>query len=565
MAIVLVVVPLASLLVTRQTTQTQQELSERAEPLARSLGRTHVDTLALASEATRYALTQGLTDRTRYDIARTLLEQDADQFRRLASGGQFEADAARLLGQIDGLRAVMDSGVEASLQGEADAVQQHLVAELPQRLADFRVEIAALDSDVREQIAELRDSVEQRAVVQRAVLVLGSLLGAAGLAVLLLLLGSRRRLLRETEHERARFDRMLEATGFGVLQVDARGRLAYVNPAAAQYLGYPHDDMLGLPLPRFFRWHSAEGQPVTPPVISAFRTNERHFGEDTLVKRDGSTLPVDIGIYPVDVDEGPVGAVVIFQNTSERQVRQQRQEEFLALAAHELRTPLTSILGFTRRLVRRRDKLDEETADAVETLLAQAERMHSMIEAFLDMARLEADVFRVEIEPLGLGQVVADEVDDLQERSPEVEVTFEAPDAPTTVESDEMRLRQVLVNLLNNAVRHGGTPPRVGVRVFPRDGGFVVAVSDNGEGIAPEERPHIFERFYRRPGSERRDGLGVGLYLSRQISDRLGARLTFESEVGKGTTFELAVPARHVPGRTQWPSDTRDRSLRPSV
>jgi signal transduction histidine kinase len=191
--------------------------------------------------------------------------------------------------------------------------------------------------------------------------------------------------------------------------------------------------------------------------------------------------------------------------------------------------------------------------------------MHSTVDAFLDMARLEADVFRVEIEPVGLRQVVATEVEELEERSPEADVTFDAPDSGTIVESDEMRLRQVLVNLLNNAVRHGGAPPQVHVRVYPRDGGFAVAVTDNGNGIPPEDRPHIFERFYRRPGSERRVGLGVGLYLSRQIADRLGARLTFESEVGKGTTFELVLPARHVPSGSQWTAATSDRSLRPSA
>ncbi len=564
MAIVLVVAPLASLLVTRETTRTQQELSERAEPLARSLGRTHIDTLVLANEATRFALTDGLTDRTRYDIAKTLLEQDAEQFQRLAEGGAFATDATEVLFLIEQLQTVTDAGVTASIEGNSDAVQQLLVADLPARLALFRTDVRELDAAVRAEIMQLRDSVENRTGVQRAVLLLGSLLGAAGLAVLLMLLGARRRLLRDTEQERARFDRMLEATGFGVLQLDARGRVAYVNSAAAEHLGYAHDSMLGLPLQRFFQWQSADGTPQTPPVIGAFRRNERHFGEDLLVRRDGSTLPVDIGIYPVDVEEGPVGGVVIFQNTTERQERQQRQDEFLALAAHELRTPLTSLLGYTRRLVRRRDQLDPDTAEAVETLLAQSERMHSTVEAFLDMARLEADVFRVEIEPVDLRDVVETEVEELLDRTPGADVVLEAPQSETVVHSDEMRLRQVLVNLLSNAVRHGGTPPKIRVRIEQRDREVVVSVTDNGAGIAPEDRPHIFERFYRRPGAQRREGLGVGLYLSRQIADRLGARLTFESEVGKGTTFELALPVR-APLFAQAPSGTRDRSLRPSV
>jgi two-component system phosphate regulon sensor histidine kinase PhoR len=373
--------------------------------------------------------------------------------------------------------------------------------------------------------------------------------------------------LRDTEYERARFDRMLEATGFGVLQVDARGRLAYANPAAAQHLGYPQEDLLRLSLPRLFPPAVIGDPQTTPPVVAAFRTNERYFGEDTLVRADASTVPVDVGIYPVDIDEGPVGAVIIFQNTTERMLREQRQEEFLALAAHELRTPLTSILGFSRRLDRRRAQLDPETADAVGTLLTQSERMRSTIDAFLDMARLEADVFRVEIEPLALRQVVATEVAELEERSPEATVEFDAAEVPAIIESDEMRLRQVLVNLLNNAVRHGGSPPQVRVRVYPRGGGFAVSISDNGHGIAPEDRPHIFDRFYRRPGSEPRgQGLGVGLYLSRQIADRLGASLTFETEVGRGTTFDLLLPTQYAPDRRQWsPSGTRDRSLRPSA
>jgi two-component system phosphate regulon sensor histidine kinase PhoR len=351
-----------------------------------------------------------------------------------------------------------------------------------------------------------------------------------------------------------------------VLQVDARGRVAYANPAAAQHMGYHPEDMLRLALPRLFQPAVIGDPSTTAPVVAAFRANERYFGEETLVRADGSTVPVDIGIYPVDVDEGPVGAVIIFQNTADRMLREQRHEEFLALAAHELRTPLTSILGFSRRLDRRRAQLDDETADAVATLLTQSERMRSTVDAFLDMSRLEADVFRVEIEPVALRQVVATEVAELEERSPEVEVELDAAEITPIIESDEMRLRQVLVNLLNNAVRHGGSPPRVVVRIYPRGGGFAVSVSDNGRGIAPEDRPHVFERFFRRPGSEPRgEGLGVGLYLSRQIADRLGASLTFETEVGEGTTFVLLLPERYTPGRRQWTSETRDRSLRPSM
>jgi PAS domain S-box-containing protein len=557
-ALALVVLPVTSFTVIRASNEAREQLNSEVSPLATALSRARVDALALGNEATRYALVTGITTRDAYDERRSALRGDVQALETLAEGTRFEGSAMELVTLAEALVASSDAGVQASLVNNGAVVQQELTRALPARMAAFGAGLAELDLVVRARIDELRTDQQDLAEQQQLVMLGSSLVGGAAMALLLLMFASRRRLLRAAEQERERFNGMVEATGFGVLQLDRHGRIEYVNPAAAEHLHYVTGELEGMRITALAARADpgGNGASAVPPFIPALRRHETHLGEETLVRGDGSLLSAEVGVYPTGrPGEEATGAVVIFQDIGERLEEQRQQEEFLTMASHELRSPLTTILGFAERLERRSGELDEATSDAVSTLLGQARRMQRTIDAVLDVARIEAGVLPLEVEPIELRRLVTAEVAALRERAPEAAIEEVLPESTVTVESDPFRVSQVVTNLLDNAVRYGGEPPRVRVEVMVGSQLATVTVTDNGAGILPEDQPRIFDRSYRtaRPSAARGDGLGLGLHISKEIVERLGGELSFRTTAGEGTVFSLTLPVSYEPRRRPVP------------
>jgi signal transduction histidine kinase len=223
------------------------------------------------------------------------------------------------------------------------------------------------------------------------------------------------------------------------------------------------------------------------------------------------------------------------------------REAFLSTASHELRTPLTSIVGFGGRLQRRVDRgdgLGPEAAEEIAVLVQEAERMRRTLEMFLDLARIESGRIDLDIEPVNLCALLSDEARLVRYRYPYMSVVEHCPEAETVVVTDAHRVRQVVSNLLENAAKYAGERPRVALTLAPSaDGGAAITVRDNGPGIPEQDQPHIFERFYQGDANpHRRLGMGLGLYISKEIAGRLGAQLTFTTAPGEGTEFTLRLP-----------------------
>jgi signal transduction histidine kinase len=235
------------------------------------------------------------------------------------------------------------------------------------------------------------------------------------------------------------------------------------------------------------------------------------------------------------------------QEITERKLAEQQKEDLFAFASHELRNPLTSILGFARLLERRLSKpgqaLDEDDIDAIQTISAESQRMAEILETFLDLARAESSQIELDIEEEDLVDLLNDEIERLRVKSPDVEINVAFSVAELGVPTDVRRLRHVIANLLDNAVKYGGSPPVVWVDCKVNGNHAEVRVRDNGAGISAEDRHHLFSRFYR--GSARggpRKGLGIGLYLSRQVVERLDGTLEIASAAGQPAEFLLRHP-----------------------
>jgi signal transduction histidine kinase len=234
-----------------------------------------------------------------------------------------------------------------------------------------------------------------------------------------------------------------------------------------------------------------------------------------------------------------VGAA--FNKMAERLARQERSRcELMADVAHELRTPLSVVQGRLEGLI---DGVYPADAAHLEPLLDQTRMLGRLVEDLRTLANAESGVLALEREPTDIGMLMRDAVEAVSDEATRrrVVVHVDEPEEALVVELDPLRIRQVLVNLLANAIAHAGGGASVTAAARGTADSLIVSVRDTGSGIAPEELPKIFDRFYKRHGSR---GSGLGLTIARDLVRAHGGTITAESRAGEGTTVTFSLPRR---------------------
>ncbi len=220
------------------------------------------------------------------------------------------------------------------------------------------------------------------------------------------------------------------------------------------------------------------------------------------------------------------------------------QSDLVSELVHELRTPLTALMA-TSQLLLRPELPDATRRELVDILQRETGRLSALTTSFLDMVKLEAGRMPFTVERFALGELIDECVEVLapQAALQGLTVAGHAPDGLPLLESDRGKLKQVLLNLLSNALKYNRPQGRVDVAAALEGPRLSVRVTDTGQGIPPEAAPHMFERFYRVPDSEGFvSGTGLGLPIARRIIEALGGELNFESQIGIGTTFFFDLP-----------------------
>ena len=223
------------------------------------------------------------------------------------------------------------------------------------------------------------------------------------------------------------------------------------------------------------------------------------------------------------------------------------RDEFLSIAAHELRTPLTGILASVQLLQRRSTHgsagaaRDERT---MRVLIDQTRRLHRLIGSLLDLSRLQTGQLTIERAPLDVLLLVRRVIDELQPTLDHHTVYFSAPPGPLPVEGDELRLEQVLQNILQNAIKYSPGGGAVHVQVACEGAQVTISIADEGIGIPAAAQARLFTRFYRvdSPAAQQIGGLGLGLYIVREIVTLHGGHVAVESTEGQGSTFTVCLP-----------------------
>lgn len=353
---------------------------------------------------------------------------------------------------------------------------------------------------------------------------------------------------------------ILNSAGEGIFGLDRDGRTTFVNPAAVRMLGYESGELLGQRQHERIHHSRLDGSSFDAeecPIYAAIHEGVPHFMDsDAFWKKDGSSFPVEYSSNPIFVNGKVEGAVVVFRDISDRRKVESElrdavrtRDEFLSIASHELKTPLTPLKLQVQGLIRAIQG-SREGQGIPPTLIRLAEssdrqivRLNRLVENLLDVSRINTGRLQLFPEEADVGSIVSEIVDRYR---PEIEaagcsIRHELPESPLRCRLDLLRIEQVITNLVMNAARHA---PRSTITVSvgnAREGVFI-EVADDGPGIPQEDLGRIFGRFERAGSSV--GGLGLGLFIARQIVDAHGGRIRVESGQGSGTRFIVELPGK---------------------
>ncbi|MDQ3889268.1 MAG: GAF domain-containing protein [Actinomycetota bacterium] len=345
------------------------------------------------------------------------------------------------------------------------------------------------------------------------------------------------RLFREAE-ERANAALALSRVGDGVFLLDAEGVVRLWNPAAEAITGIPGEDVVDRSIEQAVPGWSAIADRV-PVSTSPGKGSAR-----------AETLPLDVGEREIWLSVSGVrfaeGTVYTFRDLTEERRLDELKTEFVATASHELRTPLAAVYGAAMTLRRRDLALDEDRRDLLLSVIAQeADRLARTVNDILWASRLEAGRLEMDVEPFDPVECAQAVLDAARTHVPVgIELVLAAAADLPPVVADSDKVRQVLANLVDNAVKYSPDGGRVAVRIERSDGAVRFAVDDRGLGIPAREQARIFDKFYRLDPNLTRGvgGTGLGLYICRELVRHMRGRIWVASEEGKGSTFFVEFP-----------------------
>jgi len=346
---------------------------------------------------------------------------------------------------------------------------------------------------------------------------------------------------------------------------DRDGTVIYVNPMVEKQFGYKREEIIG----RNFTEFDLDATPGgTQELVRLHKRTIEESGHTSLETefkhKSGKTVPVHIRGGVIVKDEQIRGVISFIEDVTERrqweerlarlydqekelrqaiQTELNRRVEFTRMLAHELKTPLSSILSSVEYLIE--EPHDERWLDIVKTINTGASALRARIDELLDLAKGEVGILEVQTGPVDLLQMLRDEVDSLAPiaKSRGQSLQLELPPSLPLVQTDSARIRQVVANLLDNALKFTPKGGKIRLRAYSRDTHLVIEVQDSGPGIAEADQSRLFEPYQRLARDKGRvSGLGLGLALSKRLVELHGGQIWVKSYLGGGALFGFSLP-----------------------
>jgi PAS domain S-box-containing protein len=355
-------------------------------------------------------------------------------------------------------------------------------------------------------------------------------------------------LYQQVSQDKQRMDALIDSAADGILILSPGHTITRCNPAFGRMLGDPvanlvgkshedvidlqcHEDMLTL------EQAEAGGWPLTP--------NATLYVEGDLQRSSGVSLPVGITYAPLISEEGNLlNIIATVRDITRFREAEEIKSTFISVISHELKTPVALIKGYVGTLRREDANWDREIVkDSLEVIEEEADRLTGLIENLLDASRLQAGGLSISLADVDLKLVASRIATRFQTQSTIHNIVVDFPENFPVINGDETRLEQVLSNLVSNAIKYSPEGGEIRISGQARPTHVIICVSDQGPGVAPEDIPHIFDRFYRSSIAKRTTkGAGLGLYLARAVIEAHGGRIWVDPQPGTGARICFSIP-----------------------
>ncbi|MFC0270268.1 two-component system histidine kinase PnpS [Metabacillus herbersteinensis] len=350
---------------------------------------------------------------------------------------------------------------------------------------------------------------------------------------------------RAQEMQQDRLQTLIENMGSGLILIDGRGYINLVNRGYKELFEVESGDFL------YHLYYDAFKHKEVIDVV------EEIFMTEVKVRKQ-LHLPLKIERRHFEVYGAPIigtndewkGIVLVFHDITELKKLEQMRKDFVANVSHELKTPITSIKGFSETLLDGALS-DRQTAEYfLAIILKESDRLQSLIQDLLDLSKIEQQGFKLSIQPCDVVEMLNEIIFMLKCKAEEkeVELLLATPDEEVYILGDLNRLKQVFINLVNNALTYTPKGGKVRVVVDDKDDSANIIVNDTGIGISEEEIPRIFERFYRVDKARGRNsgGTGLGLAIVKHLIEAHKGHISVTSKVGQGTTFTVKFNKNYI-------------------
>lgn len=348
---------------------------------------------------------------------------------------------------------------------------------------------------------------------------------------------------------------ILETIEHGVILFDVAGNITGANPAAERLLCVRSGSLLKkdiaecLPLRTHRKTFVGSQHPVARCLAKHQRFHQRPDTHLCVVRTDRTLLPIQLVVSPILERGKCTGGLAVFQDVTEERQLDYMKSEFISLASHQLRTPLSAILWYIELLEEKKGtQLNTEQRSYIHEMHTSAQRMSGLIDALLQVSRLEGGGIRPTQKTVDLEQFLRDIAEESKAlaKDSSIALALRTSGRSVKVKTDAMLLAVVMQNILSNAVKYSKDGGQITISLQTVRGFAEIIVEDNGIGIPKSEQQHLFQKLFRANNVHKVDatGSGLGLYISKMVMETLGGSVSLKSKEGKGTTVTVRLPVK---------------------
>lgn len=346
--------------------------------------------------------------------------------------------------------------------------------------------------------------------------------------------------LLDLQENTNRMNSVIESLDTGLMMIDRDGCIKLVNRAFGSMFDLPVEQMIGEHYDAFLSAYN-----LSPILLKCMETNSSVRLEIPLFYPHERII--EANLTPIQQNTEQSGFVAVFRDLTAFRRLEELRRDFVANVSHELKTPLTSIVGFTETLLDGARKDPDTCKEFLQIIYKEGLRLQRLVSDLLDLSKIESKQVTVKMEVVSVQMVVHDVVETLVEQMQAKNLHLLTDVAPLMVKMDTDCVRQILVNLLANAMNYTPVGGKVTVKVKQDIKHWMVQVMDTGIGIPERDQPRIFERFYRvdKARSRNSGGTGLGLAIVKHLVDLHHGEIEVESTVGKGSVFTVRFPLEY--------------------